>query len=93
MGGAFYAAIKAQVDVVPMAVVGTYEMLKMNTWHIMPRPLLLLVGDSISTTGMSPRQMDDLAQRAGEAIAKLYYAHSEIPDLRGQHQAEQEPGK
>src|SRR5947209_14346796 len=31
MGGAFYAAIKAQVDVIPMALVGTYEMLKMNT--------------------------------------------------------------
>jgi 1-acyl-sn-glycerol-3-phosphate acyltransferase len=85
MGGAFYAAIKAQVDVVPMAVVGTYEMLKMNTWHIMPRPLLLLVGDAISTAGMSPRQMDSLAQKASDAIAGLYYSHSEAPDLRGQN--------
>ncbi len=91
MGGAFYAAIKAQVDVVPMAVVGTYEMLKMNTWHIMPRPLFLLVGDPIPTTGMSPKQMDELAQKASNAIAELYYSHSEIPDLRGQNLAKQEP--
>ena len=42
-------------------------------------------GDPISTIGMSPRQMDDLAQQASDAIAKLYYSHAEIPDLRGQH--------
>lgn len=93
MGGAFYAAIKAQVDVVPMAVVGTYEMLKMNTWHIMPRQLFLFVGDAIPTAGMSSRQMDDLAQKASDAIAKLYYSHSEVRDLRGQHLEKQEPGK
>ena len=36
MGGAFYAAVKAQVDVVPLVLVGTFEMLKMNSYHIMP---------------------------------------------------------
>ena len=39
MGGAFFAAIRAQLDVVPMALVGTYEVLKMNTWHVKPRPV------------------------------------------------------
>jgi 1-acyl-sn-glycerol-3-phosphate acyltransferase len=45
MGGAFYAAVKAQVDVVPIALVGTYEILKMNTWlvrrRLRPRGVLL----------------------------------------------------
>ena len=59
MGGAFYAAIKAQVDVVPMALVGTFEVLKMNTWHIKPRPILLLVGDRISTKGMTARDVEN----------------------------------
>jgi hypothetical protein len=76
-----------------MAIVGTYEMLKMNTWHIMPRPLLLLVGDAIPTTGMSPKQMDELAQKASDAIAELYYSHAEIPDLRAQHQTKHESEK
>ena len=53
MGGAFYAAMKAQVDVVPIALVGTYEMLKMNTWHIKPGPVHMLVGEPIRTAGMS----------------------------------------
>ena len=35
--GAFFMAIKAQVDVVPLALVGTYELLPMDTYHIKPR--------------------------------------------------------
>jgi 1-acyl-sn-glycerol-3-phosphate acyltransferase len=81
MGGAFFAAIRAQVDVVPMALVGTYEMLKMNTWHIKPRPLRLLVGDPIPTAGLSVRDTEALTARAREVIAGLYYANSPLPDL------------
>jgi 1-acyl-sn-glycerol-3-phosphate acyltransferase len=83
MGGAFFAAIRAQVDVVPMALVGTYEMLKMNTWHIKPRPLRLLIGDPIPTVGLSVRESGALAAKAREVIAGLYYSNSSLPDLRG----------
>ena len=76
MGGAFFAAIKAGVDIVPMAIVGTYDMLKMNTWHIKPRPVLLLVGDPIATSGMNVRDADTLTAQAREVIAGLYYAHT-----------------
>lgn len=87
MGGAFYAAIKAQVDVISVALVGTYEMLKMNTWHIKPSPLQLLVGQPISTLGMSTRDMEKLSEQAQAVIAGLYYSHSMVPDLRGQDQS------
>jgi len=90
MGGAFFTAIKAQVDVVPMAIIGSYEMLKMNTWHIQPRPLRLLVGEPISTTGLTVRQTDVMADQARDIIARLYYTNSAIPDL---DQRSQEPGK
>jgi 1-acyl-sn-glycerol-3-phosphate acyltransferase len=83
LGGAFYAAIKAQVDVVPMALVGTFEMLKMNTWHIKPGPLHLLVGDPIHTSGMSLRDLEKLTDRARDTIGDLYYSHCLVPDLRG----------
>jgi 1-acyl-sn-glycerol-3-phosphate acyltransferase len=84
MGGAFYAAIKAQVDVVPMAMVGTYETLKMNTWHIMPHPIRLLVGEPIPTTGLTSRDLETVVARAREQIANMYYAHSTVPDLHQQ---------
>lgn len=93
MGGAFYAALKGQVDVVPIALVGTFEMLKMNTWHIRPGPLQLVVGKPISTVGMSTRDMEKLKQEAEDVIAGLYYSHSAVPDLRGQNQVREESSK
>ena len=91
LGGAFYAAIKAQVDVVPMALVGTYEMLKMNTWHIKPGPLHLLVGDPIHTAGMSLRDLEKLIDRARGTIGDLYYSRCLVPDLRGANVVTDEP--
>jgi 1-acyl-sn-glycerol-3-phosphate acyltransferase len=93
MGGAFFAAIKAQTDVVPMAIVGTYETLKMNTWHIKPQPVRLLVGGAIATAGLTTRDTDALAARARTVIADLYYLHSPLPDLRDKHLQEQESAK
>jgi 1-acyl-sn-glycerol-3-phosphate acyltransferase len=87
MGGAFFAAIKAQVDVVPMALIGTYEMLKMNTWHIKPRPLRLLVGESIPTGALSVRDTDMLTTKARDAIAALYHQRFSPP---GSSQSEPE---
>jgi 1-acyl-sn-glycerol-3-phosphate acyltransferase len=93
MGGAFYAAIKAQVDIVPIALAGTYEILKMNTWHIKPGPTQMLVGAPISTTGRSTRDTEAVTAQAQEAIAELYYSHSVVPDLRGENLVTNEPGK
>jgi 1-acyl-sn-glycerol-3-phosphate acyltransferase len=85
LGGAFFAAIRAQVDVIPMALIGTYEMLKMNTWHVKPRALRLLVGDAISTYGLSVRDTEAVSTRARETIAALYYPNASVPDLRRQY--------
>ena len=91
LGGAFYAAIKAQVDVVPIALVGTYEMLRMNTWHIKPGPLHLLVGDPIHTAGMTLRDLEKLSADARGTIGDLYYSRSVVPDLRGANVVTDEP--
>ena len=91
MGGAFYAAIRAQVEVIPMALVGTYEMLKMNTWHIKPGPIYLRVGEPISTVGLTSRDLEKVTKKAQDVIAQLYYSRSAVPDLRGQNPVGQEP--
>jgi 1-acyl-sn-glycerol-3-phosphate acyltransferase len=93
MSGAFYLAIKAHVDVVPMALIGTYEMLPMNTWHIKPRPIYLVVGEPISTAGMTSRDIDALSQKTRNVIADIYYSRSSLPDLRHQHLEGKEAGK
>src|SRR6202011_4714282 len=71
--GAFFLAIKAQVDIVPVALVGTYELLPMNTFHIKSRPLEMRVGEPISTAGLTIRDMEALSQKVQKAVEELYY--------------------
>jgi 1-acyl-sn-glycerol-3-phosphate acyltransferase len=77
--GVFYAAIKAQAEVVPMALVGLYELLPMNTYHIRPRPLALLVGSPIPSAGYSTREAEKLAVHVQKAVEELYYSRAEVP--------------
>ena len=71
--GAFFLAIKAQVDIVPVALVGTYELLPMDTYHIKSRPLEMRVGEPISTTGLTMRDMEVLSAKVQKALEELYY--------------------
>jgi 1-acyl-sn-glycerol-3-phosphate acyltransferase len=71
--GAFFLAIKAQVDIVPVALVGTYELLPMNTYHVKCRPLEMRVGAPISTAGLTIRDMDALSSRVQKELESLYY--------------------
>jgi 1-acyl-sn-glycerol-3-phosphate acyltransferase len=74
MPGAFFLAIKAQVDVVPVALVGTYELLPMNTYHIKSQTLEMRVGEPISTTGCTLRDMDLVSSKVKAAMEELYYS-------------------
>ena len=70
--GAFFLAIKAQVDIVPVALVGTFELLPMNTYHIKSRPLEMRVGEPISTVGITIRDLPNLSAKVQSAIEELY---------------------
>jgi 1-acyl-sn-glycerol-3-phosphate acyltransferase len=71
--GAFFLAIKAQVDIVPVALVGTYELLPMDTYHIKCRPLEMRVGEPIPTKGLTMRDMEALSSKVQKAMEDLYY--------------------
>jgi 1-acyl-sn-glycerol-3-phosphate acyltransferase len=77
--GAFFLAIKAQVDIVPVALLGTYELLPMNTYHIKSRPLEMRVGEPISTVGLTGHDMQALSDKVQKAVCELYYG-SEPPE-------------
>ena len=72
--GAFFLALKAQVDIVPIALVGMYELLPMNTYHIKSRPLEMRVGEPISTAGLTMRDLEALSAKVQKALEDLYYA-------------------
>jgi 1-acyl-sn-glycerol-3-phosphate acyltransferase len=76
MNGAFYVAIRAQAAVVPMAIVGSFELLPMNSFHMLPGDIDLVIGEPIPTTGMRLRDMEKLAAQVRQVIADLYDSHA-----------------
>lgn len=72
--GAAWMAIKAQAPLVPLTLVGTYEMLPIHCYALKPRPLKLIVGEPISTLGMSTRQAEELTERLYAVIHQTYVA-------------------
>ncbi len=72
MPGAFYLAIKTQTDIVPMALVGTFDILPMNTYHIKCRPLEMRVGEPISTAGYKTHDVEALSGKVQKAVEGLY---------------------
>lgn len=75
--GAAFMAIKAQVPLVPLALIGTYELLPIHVYHITPRPISIVVGHPISTEGKTARDADALTQQVFAEISDLYAKHSQ----------------
>jgi 1-acyl-sn-glycerol-3-phosphate acyltransferase len=76
MSGCAFMAIKAQVPLVPIALVGTYELLPIHTYHLTPRPLLAVIGEPIATEGLTTKDADALTQRLYETIAAMYHHYA-----------------
>ena len=72
--GAFFLAIKAQADIVPIALVDTFDLLPMNTYHIKCQPLEMRVGEVISTAGLTLRDTDQVSAKVKSAIEALHSA-------------------
>jgi 1-acyl-sn-glycerol-3-phosphate acyltransferase len=76
MSGCAYMAIKAQVPLVPLTLVGTYELLPIHVYALHPRPLHIVVGDPISTAGLTSRDADALTRQLYDAISTTYMSYS-----------------
>jgi 1-acyl-sn-glycerol-3-phosphate acyltransferase len=81
MGGASYVAIRAQAPIVPIAIVGTDRALPMNSFHLLPREVELIIGKPIPTSGLRVRDMDMLTMQVRQAIAEMYYSRSKTAPL------------
>ncbi|MCU1224823.1 MAG: phospholipid/glycerol acyltransferase [Edaphobacter sp.] len=76
VSGAAYMAIKAQVPLIPITLIGTYELLPIHTYHLNPRVLGVIVGDPIPTTGLTTRDADALTKRLFDIITATYLQHT-----------------
>jgi 1-acyl-sn-glycerol-3-phosphate acyltransferase len=81
MGGATYVAIRAQAPIVPIAIVGTDGVLPMNSFHLSPGVVEMIIGEPIHTTGLRVRDMNKLTMQLRQAIAEMYYSRSKTASL------------
>lgn len=69
--GAAAMAIEAQVPLVPAALAGTHRILEKGSMIIRPRPSALIIGEPISTTGLSTDDREAVTLKAHAAVAEL----------------------
>jgi 1-acyl-sn-glycerol-3-phosphate acyltransferase len=81
MRGPAYIAIRARVPLVPIALVGTYELLPIHTHHFRPRPVKMVIGAPIDTSGYTIRQADELTSLLRTQIVQLCDQHASPSDL------------
>jgi 1-acyl-sn-glycerol-3-phosphate acyltransferase len=80
MNGPAFMAIRAKVPIVPMALIGTYELLPIHARHVFPVRVLLVVGEPIETSGYTSRDVEGLTAVLRESIKQLYYGHSYLEE-------------
>ena len=71
--GAFKLAIDAGVDILPLAISGTANALPKHTWKFSQEqtPMRLIVGEPISTRGMTDADMERLIETTRQAVIAL----------------------
>ena len=70
--GTFLLAIKAGVPVVPVTVNGTRNVLLINSWHIRPARVELILHPPISTAGMHSDSAEQLCEQVKGVIAGAF---------------------
>ncbi|MGH9483277.1 MAG: lysophospholipid acyltransferase family protein [Terriglobales bacterium] len=76
--GAFYIAIQAQVPVVPMVLVGTFEILPPTTAHLRPGSVELVICPAVATAGLTRADAAALAQRVREQMLGIYQRRRQL---------------
>ncbi len=72
--GAMVLAIKSGVDIVPVAIKGTYEILPKGKLLMNPGNVTIHVGEPIATKDRAQKDKHDLAKTLQEEVAKLLKA-------------------
>jgi len=71
-GGSFAMAIEAGVPVVPVALIGTGDVLPTHGFRVRPGVIRVRVGRPIPTSGLDVRERSELAGRVRDEVERLY---------------------
>lgn len=69
--GAFMLALKADVPVVPVGILGSREVMPKHQWLVRPGKIRIRIGDPISLDEFTVKKRDELVRTAHEAVADL----------------------
>ena len=69
--GAFVLAIQAQVPIIPIAIIGSGEIMPKGKWSISPGVVLIRIGEPIPVAGLTLDDRDRLLQVARRSVAAL----------------------
>ncbi len=76
--GTFLLAIKAGVPVIPVTLNGTRAVLRMNSFHVHPGRVELILHPPVSTDGMRSHSADALCSQVRDIIASSYDESSAV---------------
>ncbi|MFA6500133.1 MAG: lysophospholipid acyltransferase family protein, partial [Desulfurivibrionaceae bacterium] len=96
--GAIVLAIKAGVPVVPVAIVGTHQVLPKGRLLVKPGRVEIRVGEPIATNEYTLKQKQELAERLQDKVAELMgdeaAGAAQVPsDRTARHRAGKEKGQ
>jgi 1-acyl-sn-glycerol-3-phosphate acyltransferase len=74
--GCAFMAIRAGVPLIPLALIGTYQLLPIHVYALRPRPLKIIVGDPIPTAHLTTRDADALTAQLFAAITAMCNQYS-----------------
>lgn len=69
--GAFVLAIESQTPVVPVAVLGTRDIMPKGAWVVRPGKVVIRVAPPIPTKGLGPADREQLMTEARDEIARM----------------------
>lgn len=80
--GAFVLAIKAQVPVIPVVLIGAEKALAPDTIFLYPATIRMIFHDPIATTGMDLEQRNELLEKARAVIGETYFSTQRHDDTK-----------
>mmetsp|Transcript_27036 Transcript_27036/g.65256 ORF Transcript_27036/g.65256 Transcript_27036/m.65256 type:complete len:136 (+) Transcript_27036:542-949(+) len=80
--GALVLAIDAGLPIVPMAVIGAYEVLPKGSLYVHPGPIKVVCGDPIEAEGLCYDDREAFGRTVQLAVQSLLDQHNEPPPPR-----------
>ncbi|HET7710971.1 MAG TPA: lysophospholipid acyltransferase family protein, partial [Thermoanaerobaculia bacterium] len=74
--GGFLLALRSGLPILPIAISGTYDVMRAGSLRVKSGPVTVKVGTPIATEGVSVREKDRIAEEARAQIQQMLFGES-----------------